>query len=375
MIKRVFLLLALLSILLSGCASQGQNAGSDKLYIAVTGALTGPSAQDGTDIKRGAELAADYVNAGGGINGKKIELVFEDDRSDPKEAANVANKLVNDSRILAVIGHYNSSCTLAGAPIYNKAGLLEVTAGSTSPKVSEAGPYTFRVIVTDAFQGDFVARWMVKDEGLKNVVIMFENDDYGAGLKDVIAKKVVEYGGQVLGVESFYLGETKDFTPYITKLRALNPDALFIAGLYNEGALIAKQAAEVGWTPQIFGVDGLYSAPYIELGGKAVEGTRVVGFFHTGSTDPMVQKFVKDFQAKYKQLPGTYAAYGHDAMLILAEAIKQNGPDRKKMMEYLTTLKGFTGVTGTTSFDENGDTIKDPLKIMVKDGQFTIVNN
>lgn len=374
MIKRAFLLIALVSILLSGCAPQGQ-AGQDKLYIAVTGALTGPSAQDGTDIKRGAELAADYVNAAGGINGKKVELVFEDDRSDPKEAANVANKLVNDSRILAVIGHYNSSCTLAGSPIYNKAGLLEVTAGSTSPAVSKAGPYTFRVIVTDAFQGDFVARWMVKDLGLKNIVVMFENDDYGAGLKDVIAQSVAEYGGTVLGVESFYLGETKDFTPYITKLRALNPDALFIAGLYNEGALIAKQSAEVGWTPKIFGVDGLYSAPYIELGGKAVEGTRVVGFFHTGSTDPMVQKFVKDFQAKYSALPGTYAAYGHDAMLILAEAIKKNGPDRKKMMEYLTTLKGFKGVTGTTSFDENGDTIKDPLKIQVKDGKFTIVDN
>lgn len=371
MIKRVFLFLALLSILLSSCAPKA--AGSDKLVIAVTGALTGPSAQDGGDIKRGAELAVANINGSGGINGKQIELITEDDRSDPKEAANVANKLVNDSRVLAVIGHYNSSCTLAGAPIYNKAGLLEVTAGSTSPAVSKAGPYTFRVIVTDAFQGDVVTRWMVEEYGHKKVAIMWENDDYGAGLRDVISASVKKYGGEVVGVESYIFGETKDFASSITKLRALNPDALFIAGLYTEGSLIAKQAAAVDWTPPIFGVDGLYTPAYIELGGKAVEGTIVVGFFHESSTDPLVQKFVKDYEAKVGAKPSTYAAYGYDAMMILAEAIKNVGPDRTKMMEYLTTLKDFKGITGATTFDENGDCIKSPLKLQVKNGEYVII--
>lgn len=369
----LFLLVALVlaSSLVAGCR-RGSNSDDNKLYIAVAGALTGPCAQDGEAIKNGAQLAADAINANGGINGKQIELVPEDDASDPKQAANVANKLVNDGRILAVIGHYNSSCTLAGAPIYNKDGLVEISCGSTSPAVTDAGPYTFRVIVTDAFQGAFVANWMVKDEGLKKVAILYENDDYGAGLRGVITKNVTDLGGQIVASESYYLGETKDFSPYITKIRNLNPDALFIGGLYNEAALIAKQAQNVGWKPNIFAVDGPYNPAYISLGGGATEGTRLVGFFHPSLQDPMVTKFVADYKAKYNKELGTYEAYAYDAMLILAQAIEKGGADRESIKNYLTTLKDFKGVTGITSFDENGDSAKVPIKLIVKDGLFQV---
>lgn len=371
MIKRILTVVLVVQFGLLGLAGYGwAQAAKGNLVVGVAGPLTGTSAQDGNDIKNGAALAADILNKKGGINGKKIDLVFEDDRSDPKEAANVANKLANDKRVLAVIGHFNSSCTLAGAPIYNKAGVVEISAGSTSPAVSQAGPFTFRVIVTDAFQGDFVARWMVKDEGLKKIAILYENDDYGVGLKDVMTAKIPAYGGQVVATESYYLGETKDFTPYITKLRALNPDAVFIGGLYNEGALIAKQAADVGWKPPFFGVDGLYSQALVDLGGKAVEGTRVAGFFHTAQPDPMVQQFVKDYKEKYKKDPGTYAAFGYDALMVVAAGIEKGGADRAAVMKYLTTLKGLKGVTGVNNFDENGDVIKDPIKLVVKDGKF-----
>jgi branched-chain amino acid transport system substrate-binding protein len=278
--------------------------------------------------------------------------------------------LANDKKVLAVIGHYNSSCTLAGAPIYNKSKLVEVSAGSTSPAVSKAGPYTFRVIVTDAFQGDFLARWMVKDESLKKIAIMFENDDYGVGLKDVMLKVIPEYGGQIVGVESYYLGETKDFTPSITKLKALKPDALFIAGLYNEAALIAKQAADVAWTPRIYGVDGIYSSALVNLGGKAVEGVCVSGFFHPEMPSSIVQQYVKEYKEKYNKEAGTYDAFGYDAMLVIAEAMAKGGTDRESIKNYLTTLKGLSGVTGINTFDENGDVLKDPFKLVVRDGKF-----
>jgi len=371
MVKKLLALSMVLPMLLAVTAgfvwSQAQK---DNLVIAVAGPLTGTSAQDGTAIKNGASLAADQINRRGGINGRNIEVIAEDDRSDPKEAANVANKLVNDSRVLAVIGHYNSSCTLAGAPIYNRGKVVEVSAGSTSPAVSQAGPYTFRVIVTDAFQGDFVARWMVKDEALKKIVILYENDDYGVGLKDVMLKKIPEYGGQVVGVESYYLGETKDFTPYITKLKAVNPDGLFIAGLYNEAALIAKQAADQGWMPRTFGVDGIYSPALVTLGGKAVEGVGVSGFFHPELPVPAVQQYVKEYKEKYNKEAGTYDAFGYDAMLVLAEAMAKGGTDRESIKNHMTTLKGLSGVTGITTFDENGDVVKDPYKLVVKDGKF-----
>ncbi len=355
--------------LLAPAGSGWSQTGQSTLVIAVAGPLTGTSAQDGNAIKNGASLAADLINQKGGINGKKLEIISVDDRSDPKEAATVANKLANDNRVLAVIGHFNSSCTLAGAPIYNRAKIVEISAGSTSPAVSKAGPFTFRVIVTDAFQGDFVARWMVKDEGFKKIAIMYENDDYGLGLKEVMSARVPAYGGQVVSSESYYLGETKDFTPYITKLRALNPDALFIGGLYTEAALIAKQAADVGWTPPIFGVDGLYSSALVELGGKSVEGAKVAGFFHPALPDPLVQQFVKDFKEKYNKEPGTYEAFGYDALLVLATAIEKGGPDRQAIRNHLTTIK-LKGVTGTNVFDEHGDVAKAPFKLIVKDGAF-----
>jgi len=367
--KRTIIALALIAVMIAACGPKAP----ETYGIAVTGALTGPSAQDGNEILNGATLAAEVVNAAGGVNGKMIEVIAEDDRSDPKEAANVANKLVNDPRVLAVIGHYNSSCTLAGAPIYNKAGLLETSAGSSSPLVAEAGPYTFRVIPTDSFQGDVVAKWMVEDLGLKKVAIFWENDDYGKGLRDVIAERVEFYGGEVVGDESYIFGETKDFSPLITKVRAAEPDALFLAGLYNEATLIAKQGKEVDWTPALFGVDAIYSALYTEMGGDAVEGTKLIGFFHTSNPDPKVQEFVKAFTEKYGVAPGTYAAYGYDAMMIYVEAIKNAGPDRAKMMEWMTTLKDYEGISGTTSFNEDGDVIKVPLYLEVKGGEFTII--
>ena len=370
MVKKIVTAVLVLSVaLLAPVAAGWAQAQQGSVVIAVAGPLTGTSAQDGNAIKNGATLAADLANKKGGINGKKIEITAVDDRSDPKEAATVANKLANDKKVLAVIGHFNSSCTLAGAPIYNKAKIVEISAGSTSPAVSKAGPYTCRVIVTDAFQGDFVARWMVKDEGFKKIAILYENDDYGLGLKDVMSAKVPAYGGTVAAVESYYLGETKDFTPLITKLRALNPDALFIGGLYTEAALIAKQAADVGWKPPIFGVDGLYSTALTELGGKAVEGVRVAGFFHPALPDPQVQQFVKDFKEKFGKEPGTYEAFGYDAMLVLAEAMAKGGTDRQAIKKYLETIK-LKGVTGVNTFDKNGDVVKDPIKLVVKDAKF-----
>ncbi|MEW6266215.1 MAG: ABC transporter substrate-binding protein [Thermodesulfobacteriota bacterium] len=371
MVRKLIVGLIVLSLGLWGLAGPGYTqAQKENLVIAVAGPLTGTSAQDGNAIKNGAALAADLINKKGGVKGQNIQIVAEDDRSDPKEAANVANKLANDKKVLAVIGHFNSSCTLAGAPIYNRAKVVEISAGSTSPAVSQAGPYTFRVIVTDAFQGDFVARWMVKEEGLKKIAILYENDDYGVGLKDVMTKKIAANGGQVAGLESYYLGETKDFTPYITKLKAVNPDAVFIAGLYNEAALIAKQAADVGWNPALFGVDGIYSTALVDLGGKAVEGTRVAGFFHPALADPVVQQFVQDFKAKYNKEPGTYEAFGYDAMLVLAAALEKGGTNREAVKNCLTTLKGLKGVTGLNSFDENGDVVKDPYKLIVRGGKF-----
>ncbi|WHH61479.1 ABC transporter substrate-binding protein [Petroclostridium sp. X23] len=367
-------LVVMMTFVVAGCGAQSSSSESKAIKLGFAGPLTGASAQDGESMKKGAALAADVVNKAGGIDGKQIEFVFEDDKSDPKEAASVANKFASDTNILAVVGHFNSSCTLAGAPIYNKAGVVEVSGGSSSPAVTDAGPYTFRTITTDAFQGEYLINWAVKEEGFKNIAIVYENTDYGQGLLKVAEEEAGELGAKIVVKESYILGQTKDFSPIVTKIKDTKPDVVIIGGLYNETALIAKQMQRSGYKVPIMGVDAIYSDALIELGGDAVDGVMMTGFFHESSSSKEAQDFIAAYKEAYKEEPGTYAAYVFDAANIVIEGLKNGGQDRKKVMEYLTTLKDYNGVTGITSFDENGDCIKQPLKLIVKDGKFEIYN-
>ncbi|WP_035287192.1 ABC transporter substrate-binding protein [Brevibacillus massiliensis] len=360
---------SLIAGVLTGCGNSSGGSGGDTLKIGLAAPLSGASAQDGQAIKKGAELAVKLANDAGGVNGKKIELVAEDDKTDPKEAAIVANKLATDSSILAVVGHFNSSATLAGAPIYNKNKVVEISPGSSSPAVTDAGPYTFRVITTDAYQGEYVAKWTA-EEGFKKVAVIYENTDYGLGLADVYKKAVEANGGQVVAMESYILGQTKDFSPILTKIKQQNPDLLFVGGLYNEAALIAKQSKTLGLNVPFMGVDALYSNALIDLGGDAVEGFMLPGFFNSSSEKENVKAFVKSYEEAYKESPSTYAAYAFDATQILIKAMKEKGADRQSIADYLTTLKGYEGVTGVHDFDENGDVMKEPEKLIVKDGKF-----
>jgi branched-chain amino acid transport system substrate-binding protein len=354
----------------------GGPARAEDYLIATATPLTGSCAQDGTSLMNGAMVAADYINAKGGIRGHKIKLISEDDGGDPKQAATLANKLVNNKDVLAVLGHYNSSCTLAGAPIYNRAKVVECSPASSSPAVSNAGPYTCRVEVTDAQQGAFVCKWMVKDRGLKKIAILWENDDYGLGLRQVAEKAIPELGGQVVDVESYYMGETKDFSSIITKMRGTNPDGIFIGGLYNESALIRKQMADEGWDPPFFGTEGLYSDAYPNLGGQAVEGTYFIGYWFPESPLPMVQEFRKLFQAKFHRDPGGFDANGFDAMLVVAKALELcPNPSRATLRDYLWK-QHVMGVTGDNTFDAHGDvTMKVPSKLMVKGGKIVLAKN
>jgi branched-chain amino acid transport system substrate-binding protein len=192
-----FTILSLVSVLVTGCgiAENSENGSSSNasVKIGLAAPLSGSSAEYGEQFKKGAELAVQLVNDSGGINGKKVVLDIQDDKGDPKEAANTANKFVSDKSILAVVGHFNSSATLAAAPIYNKNKVVEISPSSSSPKVTDAGDYTFRVITTDAYQAQFVANW-TKEEGYKKAAIVYEQTDFGLGLSDVYSKIAKENG-------------------------------------------------------------------------------------------------------------------------------------------------------------------------------------
>ncbi len=368
-IASVLALTTTVTMLFTGCASSSK---STTLKLGFAGPLTGASAQDGESMKKGAQLAVDLVNKAGGINGKKVEISFEDDKSDPKEAASIANKYASDKNILAVIGHFNSSCTLAGAPIYNKAGLVEISGGSSSPAVSEAGDFTFRTITTDAFQGKSLMEWAVNDEGFKNIAVVYENTDYGQGLLKVAEEQAAALGVNIVAREAYLLGQTKDFSSIVTKLKDSSADVVIIGGLYNETALLAKQMQRSNVTIPIMGVDGIYSQALIDLGGDAVEGIRMTGFFHATSTSKVTQDFIAAYKEAYKEDPGTYAAYVFDATSIIINALKSGATDRKAIQQYVAKVKDYEGVTGTISFDEKGDRFSSPLRLVVKGGKFDV---
>lgn len=375
--RRAIAIVAVLMIVMTlaaGCGSKGQTTKEpDKIYIGWVAPLTGSVANDGQQMLNGAQLAIKEINDAGGINGKLIELVPQDDKSDPKEAANIATKFTADKRIIAVLGNYNSSCVLAGAPIYNKAQLPIVHVGTSPVITKEGGPYTYRISVTDAFQGKFVTGWLF-EEGFKKPAILYENNDYGRGLLDVVSQEVATLGGTVAAKETYMLGETKDFTGIVTKVKASGADSVFIGGLYNEAALIAKQMKSLGVNLPIFGTDGLYERSLIELAGDAAEGIRVSGLLLATDPDPAIQTFVKNYEKAYGKLPGTYAAFHYDAAKLLAKAIAANGPTAEGIKKYLDTQE-FTGVTGTLRFDGNHDATRQSMKkLIVKDGQFQVAS-
>lgn len=368
-----------LSLLLTGCGtktadtSNSAPSGGDKIYIGWVAPLTGSGANYGEQMLNGAKLAAKEVNDAGGINGKQIEIISQDDKSDPKEAANIAQMFTGDKRLVGVLGNYNSSCALAGAPIYDQ-GKLPVIHVGTSPVFSkQKHDYLFRISVTDAFQGSFVAKWM-NDEGLKKPAIIWENDDYGRGLKETVSSEIAKNGGKVVGDWSYMLNQTKDYSALLTNVKESGADSIFIGGLYTEGALIGKQMKQLGLNLPVYGTDGLYEKSLIDLGGDAVEGWKTSGLFLPTDPNPTLQAFIKAYTAAYGKTPGSYAALHYDGMKILAGAIKAVGTDHEKVQAYLAKLpEPYNGITGSVTFDEHHDSTRSSLtKLVIKNGQWQL---
>jgi branched-chain amino acid transport system substrate-binding protein len=355
----------------------GDSPGVDKkerYTIGFTACLTGSGAQDGIAGMQGAQIAIDQQNAKGGINGILLHLESADDQSDPKEAAIVANMFAEDESILVVVGPSFSSAALASAPIYEAKKLSNISFSASAKAVSDAGPYVFRTIPTDDVGGRYVIKWMIENWKPNKAGIVYENSDFGKGVYDVFNEQLTAEGVDVVSAD-FILGETTDFTTALTMMKHDSIDVLVLGCSYNEAALICKQAKRLGLDVPIAGIDALYSEALIELGGDAVNGLTFTAFFSDTNPSPLVQQFVKDYEAKYGQKPNTFSAYAYDATLMAIEAIKRAGTDRQAINDALTVMKDIQGVTGINTFDENGDVnTKDPLIVTIKDGVFVILD-
>ena len=360
-----------------GCSNQPE------VRVAVAGPLTGNAAAFGEMIKRGAELRAKEINAAGGINGMKLTLIFGDDAGTEKEARAVATRFATDRRILAVVGHFNSACSLAGKPIYAENGIVELSPGSTNVSVCEGSDWTFRNLYRDDFQGEFIAKYIknVLPE-LQSVGVLFDNDDYGRGLKDAFTAEAEAIGLNIVAAEAYDRDNT-DFKAQLTSIKAKNPHAIFVSGLYSQAALIVKQAREAGITAQFFGADGVDSPDFLTIAGPAAEGTYLTTPFTFGAGGEEALKVAQAFEAEFGVPPDTWAALTYDAVGMIAEAIEKTynkdallPENRKAIRDHLASLdtpeEGYKGITGLTYFDKNGDTLNKPAYVkVVKDGEFT----
>jgi branched-chain amino acid transport system substrate-binding protein len=356
----------------AGCGKTPANV----IRLGVAGPLTGSGAAFGEQLKMGAQLAADQANEKGGVNGKRIELVFGDDQGRDDQASAVATKFANDPTIVAVIGHFNSICSLAGKPIYKRAGVVEFSPGSTNVKVAEGSEWTFRNLYRDDYQGTFLARYAKNILGVRRVAVFYDNDDYGTGLKDAFVAEARAIGLEVLGTEAYQREATLDFSASIDKFAARTPDAIFISGLYNEAASIVKQTREKGIRVPFLAADGVSSPEFINIAGDAAEGTYITTPFivHESIGGPKAQAFREAFRERLGREPDTWAALTYDAVNQTIDAIQHVGPNRKAIRDYLaqtnTPEKAYQGVTGATYFDENGDCLKPAYVAVVRNGEF-----
>jgi branched-chain amino acid transport system substrate-binding protein len=365
--KRILIASIVIAGLLSAC--QQQNGGADKVRIGVFMSTTGTTANFGISSVNGIKMAADEINAAGGINGKQVELLVQDDRSDPSEAATIVTKFVTQDQVHAVIGEVASSRSLAAAPIAQNAKIPMLTPSSTNPEVTKKGDFIFRSCFIDPYQGAAIAQFAAKTLGAKSAAIMVDRkNDYSTGLEKVIDATFTKFGGKIVATQSYQEGD-QDFNAQLTSLKGANPEVIFVPGYYNDVGLIAKQARDKGITVPLIGGDGWDSEQLYKIGGTALNGSYFTNHYSPYDTDPKVQKFVKDYKARYNSTPDALAATAYDAANIMFDAIKRSkslsGPD---IRDALAATNAFPGVTGTVTFNENRDAVKPIVMIEIKDG-------
>ncbi len=367
--KRILLSLLIVASLLMAFACQPSGTGSDKVRIGVFMSMTGSTANFGISSVNGIKMAADEVNKAGGINGKQIELLVQDDRSDASEAATIVTKFVTQDQVHAILGEVASSRSIAAAPIAQNAKIPMLTPSSTNPEVTKKGDYIFRSCFIDPVQGAAIAQFAARTLNAKRAAIMVDRkNDYSTGLESVIKEVFPRLGGQIVATQSYQEGD-QDFNAQLTSLKGSNPEVIFVPGYYNDVGLIAKQARDKGITVPLLGGDGWDSAQLYAIGGTALNGSFFSNHYSPYDTDPKVVKFVNDYKALYNVLPDALAATAYDAANIMFDAIKRaNSLDGKAIRDALAATKGFPGVTGDVTFNENRDAVKPIIMIEIKDG-------
>jgi branched-chain amino acid transport system substrate-binding protein len=369
----VFGLALAVAIVGTGCKRQAGAGSSDEIVIGEFASLTGGTASFGQSADKGVRMAVDELNAAGGVLGKTLRLVVEDNQSKAGEAATVVRRMISRDGVVAIIGEVASSRSLEAAPICEQNKIPMISPASTNPKVTEVGDYIFRVCFIDPFQGTVLSKFALS-RGWNDVAVLTDvKQDYAVGLTEFFKKHFLANGGTVVSEQSYSSGD-KDFKAQLTSIRSSNPEAILVSGYYNEAGLIASQAHELGLKVPMLGGDGWDSPSLVEVAGDAMEGNFFSNHFSAEDTSPAVQNFLTRFRARYNEEPDAMAALGYDAAMILADAITRAGTtESAALRDAIAATSGHPGVTGTITLDDQRNANKPAVILTVKDGKFRYV--
>lgn len=374
--KRIVLSLLVITTLLAGfaCERRGGGGGGDEtgpIRVGYYGDLTGRTSNFGVSTKNGVMMAADEINKAGGINGRQIEILSEDDEGRPEKAATVVTKLIAQDKVVALLGEVASGNSLAAAPKAQAAKVPMISPSSTNPAVTQVGDYIFRVCFIDPFQGEVMAKFATNTLHAKKAAIMLDfNSPYSRGLTEFFEASFTKLGGQVVTKQSYTQGD-RDYKGQLTSIRSANPDVIYVPGYYGEVGVIAKQAKQLGITQPLLGGDG-WDAPQLwELGGDALNGDFISNHYSVEDPSPAIQKFVADFRGRYNLVPDALAALGYDAMRVLADGIKRAGTTSEpKLRDAIAATKDFPGVTGVITVDNQRNAVKPAVVLKLQDGKY-----
>jgi branched-chain amino acid transport system substrate-binding protein len=359
LLEVISILIVSLMIFAFGCAKKEEK----EIKIGAILPLTGDNASYGTAIQKGIELGLEEINKVNGINGKKLTILFEDDQADPQKSVAAYKKLTSVDKVPMILGGVFSASTLAIAPLAEKDKVVLLSPTSSAVEITQAGDYIFRIYPSDAYDGIFLADFTVKELKAKTASILYMQVASISAITKVFREQFEANGGKLLDVLGYNEGES-DFRSQISKIKKSNPDIVFIPSYLKETAVQLKQMKELGLNKPLLAVSSFNDPKIFELAGNAAEGV----IFSTPVFDPegkasAIVKFLDSFAAKYNEKPNIWAGYGYDVVRIAALAMEKGDAKADKIKDALYSIKNFPGVTGSTSFDKNGDVNKE-LKIM-----------
>ena len=363
----------LLVSLISGCG----DSGSKDIKIGMVYELTGNTASYGTSAANGAKLAFKGINANGGILGKQIQIVTADNKGEPSESANAMTKVITQDKVVAVTGFTVSSCGIAGSAVAEDTKIPFVAAAAVNPKVTvdertgKVKNYTFRACFIDSFQGivgvDFAFNSL---KARKTAIMTDSSSDYSKGLTRIFKDSFTGKGGKIVAEEA-YLQKDQDYKSVLTKIKAQNPDLLYIPGYYEDVGKIVKQAREMGILIPVLGADAWDSPILVELAGpKALNHTYFTNFYSVEDKNPISNNFVEAYKKEYGTIPDSMAAMGYDAANLLVDAIRRaNSTESAKIRDALSGTKNFKSVSGEMSLNATHDAVRGVVIIEMKDGK------